>query len=81
MCILSNMIRLCVRPADVFCAKAKRQQHVFVCAKAKRQQQHEGRHNVIHFGNAICRSVSRYRMDAMILGEYPISTPWRFHRM
>ena len=69
MCILSNMIRLCVRPADVF------------CAKAKRQQQHEGRHNVIHFGNAICRSVSRYRMDAMILGEYPISTPWRFHRM
>ncbi|WP_374965232.1 hypothetical protein [Lysinibacillus sp. RS5] len=25
---------------DVFCAKAKRQQRVFVCAKAKRQRQH-----------------------------------------
>ncbi|MFJ7186051.1 hypothetical protein [Lysinibacillus xylanilyticus] len=32
------------RPADVFCAKAQRQ-----------QQQHEGRHDVGHFGNATGR--------------------------
>ncbi|MFB7157906.1 hypothetical protein [Lysinibacillus sp. NPDC056232] len=33
------------------CAKAKRQQKGFICAKAKRQrQQHEGRHDVGHFG-------------------------------
>ncbi|WP_281399196.1 hypothetical protein [Lysinibacillus agricola] len=30
-----------LRPADVFCAKAKRQQQGFVCAKAKRQQQQD----------------------------------------
>ncbi|MFC9539579.1 hypothetical protein ACFTQ7_06785 [Lysinibacillus sp. NPDC056959] len=40
------------------CAKAKRQQHGFICAKAKRQQQqHEGRHDVGHFGNATGRGV------------------------
>ncbi|KMY33773.1 hypothetical protein ACZ11_01460 [Lysinibacillus xylanilyticus] len=38
-----------------FCAKAKRQQQMFFCAKAKRQQQHEGRHDVGHFGNATGR--------------------------
>ncbi|MGE7947029.1 hypothetical protein [Lysinibacillus sp. NPDC093688] len=46
-----------------FCAKAKRQQHGFICAKAKRQQQqqqqHEGRHDVGHFGNATGRGVLR----------------------
>jgi len=47
-----------LRPVDVFCAKAKRlQQRIFVCAKAKRQQQHEGRHNFSHFGNATGRGV------------------------
>jgi len=35
----------------------RQQQHVFVCAKAKRQQQHEGRHDVGHFGNATGRGV------------------------
>ncbi|MFB7155622.1 hypothetical protein [Lysinibacillus sp. NPDC056232] len=46
--------------ADVFCAKAKRQQKGFICAKAKRQrQQHEGRHDVGHFGNATGRGVLR----------------------
>jgi len=25
-----------------------------------------------------CRSVSRYRMDAMILGYHPLLTPFRF---
>ncbi|MFE3577596.1 hypothetical protein [Lysinibacillus sp. NPDC059133] len=34
--------------ADVFCAKAKRQ-----------RQQHEGRHDVGHFGNATGRGVLR----------------------
>ena len=29
----------------------------YVCAKAKRQQQHEGRHDVGHFGNATGRGV------------------------
>ncbi|MGE8034203.1 hypothetical protein [Lysinibacillus sp. NPDC093692] len=48
-----------LRPADVFCAKAQRQQHVFVCATAQRQQQHEGRHDVGHFGNATGRGVLR----------------------
>jgi len=49
------------RPIDVFCAKAKRQQHVFVCAKAKRQQhvfvcakakrqQQQQQHDVGHSG-------------------------------
>jgi len=31
----------------------------FVCAKAKRQQQHEGRHDVGHFGNATGRGSLR----------------------
>jgi len=45
----------------------------------------EGRHDVGHFGKATgrgvfyrCRSVSRYRMDAMVLGLHPLRTPFRF---
>ncbi|MGE8036339.1 hypothetical protein B1B04_12670 [Lysinibacillus sp. KCTC 33748] len=48
------------RQQHVFvCAKAERQQHVIVCVKAKRQQQHEGRHEVGHFGNATGRGAFR----------------------
>jgi len=57
--IIAFGISFVLRPADVFCAKAKRQQHVFVCAKAKRQQQHEDRHDVSLFGNATGRGVLR----------------------
>jgi len=39
------------RSANVASAKG------FVCAKAKRQQQHEGRHDVGHFGNATGRGI------------------------
>ena len=42
--IIASGIGFVLRPADVFCAKAKRQQQGFICAKAKRQrQQHDFR--------------------------------------
>jgi len=37
--IIASGIGFVLRPADVFCAKAKRQQQGFICAKAKRQRQ------------------------------------------
>jgi len=40
----------------MFSARKRSVSRGFVCAKAQRQQQHR------------CRSVSRYRMDAMVLG-------------
>ncbi|MGA3674659.1 hypothetical protein ACPCXF_06250 [Lysinibacillus agricola] len=40
--IIASGIGFVLRPANVFCAKAKRQQKGFICAKAKRQpQQHD----------------------------------------
>jgi hypothetical protein len=61
LCLTSG---ISFRAADVFCAKAQRQQHGFICAKAQRQQhgficakaqrqQHDGGHDGGHFGNAI----------------------------
>jgi len=54
-----------LKPAYVFCAKAKRQQHGFICAKAKRQQhgficakaKRQQQHDVGHFGIATGRGV------------------------
>ncbi len=39
---------------DVFCAKAKRQQHDVFCAKAKRQQ-HDVGHSVVATGRGVLR--------------------------
>ncbi|MGY3187830.1 hypothetical protein [Lysinibacillus sp. TE18511] len=46
------------RPTDVFCAKAKRQQHGFVCAKAKRQQHDVGHSGVFTGCEALSLSTS-----------------------
>ncbi|MGE7929755.1 hypothetical protein [Lysinibacillus xylanilyticus] len=56
-------IRRRFRPTDVFCAKTKRQQSVFVCAKAKRQQQHEVGHSVVATGRGVLRLSSSISAD------------------
>ncbi|WP_375200615.1 hypothetical protein [Bacillus sp. RS11] len=59
-------------PTDVFCAKAKRQQHDVFCAKAKRQQHDVGHEGVITGRDvfSLCSSIA----NPQAVGQSPLQS-------